>query len=281
MKLKMNFGDNLKTFQVGNSMSISNDNSVEKVKLEVISDTNRETETTKPDTHITDYQSDDLDNNIMSSDKNDKNVPEDISISAASPEPVRYNTLPYIGFRSPVKGGRKVLGNIVSVIILIVSVAYTVTSIIYYSDPPNPISKGLLNALKEIICFILAVLLVLSRFFPLKNRENVVLKLIGKNREAVSLILGAVGAIVHFYTLIRWYVQEGRVYVWYSDNGLTYTLNWDVKLIMITVLVGFILNFVEFSLMLLTKMRPKYQDLNPHLTVFIEQQKLLERDAKA
>ena len=250
-----------------------------------MSDTYKETDEIEPirDSNVIDYKSELERNNIMimSNMENNEDSQENTAARSLSPEPDRCNPLPYIRFASPVKGGRKVLGNIVSVMILLVSSIYTVDSIIYYSDPPHPISKGLANALKEIVCFLLAVLLVMSRFFPPKCRENILCRLFSQNRETVSLMLGVAGAIVHFYALIRWYVQEGQVYVWQSDNGLTYTLDWNVKLIMCSLLVDFILNFIEFSLMLLTKMRPKYKDLNPHLTAFIEKQKLLDHAAPA
>ncbi|KAL5258461.1 hypothetical protein ACHWQZ_G009084 [Mnemiopsis leidyi] len=245
----------------------------EKVKLELIEDSNRE------DDEITEEHSNECNNHT----DNDEDVKvctkggfgSTSKISPTTETNITGSSLPTIKFHSPVKGGRKVLGNVVSVVILLVSTVYTVNSIIYYSDPPPPISKGLANALKEIICFILAVLLVISRFYPQTWRENVVCRrVVPQNRETISLLVGVVSAIVHFYTLIRWYVQEGRVYVWESDNGLTYQLRWDIKLIMSSVLANFILSFIEFSLMLLTKMRPKYKDLNPHLTAFMEKQKL-------
>ena len=261
----------------------------EKVKLEVIEDSNKETDEITEDISNVCNSSHDMINN-KDNHKHDDNVEvctkswagSTSKISPATDPDISSSTLPSIKFQSPVKGGRKVLGNIVSVVIFLVSFIYTVNSIIYYSDPPPPISKGLANALKEIVCFILAALLVISRFYPVRCRENVVCrKVVPQNRETISLFVGVVSAIVHFYTLIRWYVQEGRVYVYESDNGLTYQLRWDVKLIMSSVLANFILSFIEFSLMLLTKMRPKYQDLNPHLTAFMEKQKLLDHDSPA
>jgi hypothetical protein len=257
-------------------MSVRNVDSGGTLKLEALSDvsTDRGVDNIDP---VPEHD----DTNCHPSNSNEEDRHHSTSVCSPSPGPRRCNTaeFPYVRFKSPVKCGRKVLGNIVSLVILGVSATYTVTAIIYYTNPPDPINNGLVNVLKELLCFLLAKLLVLSRF--LKYQEWAACRRRQVNRETVSLILAVLGAIVHFYVLIRWYVQEGRVYVWLSDKNIPYTLEWDVKLIMTSVLVGFILNFVEFSLMLLTKMRPRYKDLNPHLTAFIENEKLLDHEALA
>eukprot|EP00116_Pleurobrachia_bachei_P009870 sb/3470132/ len=173
-----------------------------------------------------------------------------------------YPSLPTIDIQCPFYFGRKLLGTILSFCILLLSLLYTTFALFYYSSPPEPIQGGYMNSLKELLLLTLSTLLFITRVAPVCDISRVV-AMVTINRQIISMVCAAVNAIAHFGVLLRWYVQEGEVYIKSLEN---YRLLWQVKLIMITLLLAFILSFIVFCLMLLTQMGPKFRDLNPDLT---------------
>ena len=160
------------------------------------------------------------------------------------------------------KLGRKSLATLVSVVIVIISVAYCSLSVVYYSSPPTYVSGNLFNSLKEILLLVVSLLLLASEIVQITHHAFGAL--LDNKRAIVSMAIAAVNAVLHFGVLMRWYVQEGSVYG--ETSAEEYVLMGEVRAIMILVLVDFMLCFTVFSLLLLTKMRPKFKDLNPHLT---------------
>ena len=180
--------------------------------------------------------------------------------------------MPHFPCLSSTKVGRKCLGDIISVVIVVVSACDTTLSAYYYSAPAVDISGSYANSLKELLCLGVSILLLLSRFL---HPATVWCTVVLRDRETLSLMIAVFGSVCNFVVLVRWYEQEGNVYAWHINNNRTYVLVWEVKVIMCLVLSCFTLNFLEFSLMLLTKMRPQYRDLNPDLTASIRATSIL------
>merc|ERR1712224_303301 len=159
--------------------------------------------------------------------------------------------------------------DVLCVLGFLISLTYTVTSLMYYNSnktnkTKEPVLRSTSNSWPEFICLALIISQVILRYVvPHFSRACGV---IYTYRGALSLILAGVTTIVHFLVLLFWYTRQGELYKWSADNNVVFVFSYKVKLVMSLLLADFVLNGLVFSLLVMTVMRPKFKDLNPHLT---------------